>query len=111
MFEVSELATEKLNEYLQANNINSSLRVALMPGGCSGPALGLALDEKKEGDEQFDKDAISFLVEKALLTQCGTISVDYVDAGQRSGFSITSQNPIPGSGGGCSSGSCGSCGC
>lgn len=109
MFEISPLAIEKLNEYMQSNNIDSSLRISIISGGCSGPALGLGLDEKKPEDDQFDRDNLSFLCEKTLLQQCGTITVDYAEAGQRSGFTITSENPLPGGGGGCSSGSCGSC--
>ncbi len=111
MLDVSDLANEKLIEYMESNNISSSLRVALMQGGCSGPALGLALDDVKETDESFVKKDLTFLVEKGLLEQCGTISVDYVDSGPRSGFSISSANPLPGAGSGCSSGSCGSGGC
>jgi len=49
-------------------------------------------------------------VEEGLLSTCGSIKVDFIEAGYRSGFSITSANPV--GGGGCSSGSCssGSCG-
>jgi len=111
MLEVTDLANEKLLEYLKSNNISSSLRVALMQGGCSGPSLGLALDEQKATDEAFNRQDLMFLVEKSLLQLCGTITVDYVDAGNRSGFTITSANPLPAAGGGCSSGSCGSGGC
>lgn len=111
MLDISDLATEKLLAYLKENNISSSLRVALMQGGCSGPSLGLALDEKKETDESYDFQGLTLLVEKSLLEQCGTINVDYVDAGPRSGFSVSSSIPLPGAGGGCSSGSCGSGGC
>ncbi len=111
MLEVTDQANEKLIEYMKANNITSSLRVALMQGGCSGPALGLALDEEKPTDESFARQTLTFLVEKSLLEQCGSITVDYLDAGSRSGFSIVSTNPLPNSGGGCSSGSCGSGGC
>ncbi len=32
-FTVSELAVQKLNEYLEQNNIDSALRIALMQGG------------------------------------------------------------------------------
>jgi len=111
MFEVTDLANEKLAEYLKTNNISSSLRVALMQGGCSGPALGIALDELKETDQSFEREDLTFLIEKSLLQLCGTITVDYVDAGSSSGFSISSANPLPGAGGSCSSGSCGSGGC
>jgi len=110
MLEVTNQANEKLVEYMQANNINSSLRVFLTQGGCSGPALAIALDEKKPNDEEYSFDQLTVLVEKALLTQCGSITIDYIDAGNRSGFSVQSATPLPG-GGGCSSGSCGSGGC
>ena len=110
MLEVTAQANEKLIEYLKANNITSSLRVALMQGGCSGPALGLALDEEKPTDELFNLENLTVLVEKSLLEQCGSITVDYHDAGSRSGFSINSKNPLPGGGGGCGSCSSGSCG-
>ncbi|TKB27552.1 iron-sulfur cluster assembly accessory protein [Desulfopila sp. IMCC35006] len=111
MLEITTQANEKLIEYLQANNISSSLRVAVMQGGCSGPSLGLALDEEKPTDELFKRQNLTFLVEKDLLQQCGSIKVDYAEAGNRSGFTITSTNPLPDTGGGCSSGSCGSGGC
>ena len=107
---VTDLAVTKLKEYMQANNIESALRVALMQGGWSGPSLGLALDEPKDSDKVFENDTLKFLVEDSLMSTCGGITVDYVDAGPRSGFGITSVNPIS-SGGGCSSGSCGSGSC
>jgi len=44
------------------------------------------------------------------MSTCGGITVDYIDAGPRSGFGITSVNPIS-KGGGCSSGSCGDGSC
>ncbi len=74
--------------------------------------MGLALDEPKDDDKVFENDGIKFLVEGGLLETCGVINVEYVDAGPRSGFGITSSNPIGGGSGGCSSGSCssGSCG-
>ena len=108
-FTVTDQAVEKLKEYLEQNNIDSALRIALMQGGWSGPSLGLALDEPKDNDKVFDNDDLKFLVEEGLMNTCGTITVEFVDAGPRSGFGITSSNPI--GGGGCSSGSCGSGGC
>ncbi|HHD63881.1 MAG TPA: hypothetical protein ENK96_05875 [Desulfobulbaceae bacterium] len=70
----------------------------------------MALDEPKDNDKTFEEDSLTFLVEEDLLSSCGAIKVDFIEAGYRSGFSITSANPI--GGGGCSSGSCssGSCG-
>jgi Fe-S cluster assembly iron-binding protein IscA len=71
----------------------------------------LALDEPKDSDKVFEESELTFLVEDGLLGKCGNIKVDYVEAGYKSGFSITSANPVN-QGASCSSGSCssGSCG-
>ena len=106
MFEVTESATQNLKSYMEQNNIESALRIAIMSGGWSGPSLGLALDEPKENDEKYEQDGLTFLVDNNLIDTCGTIKVDFIDAGMRSGFSISSEKPL--SGGGCSSGECGS---
>ncbi|MEA3467510.1 MAG: hypothetical protein U9R57_04715 [Thermodesulfobacteriota bacterium] len=71
--------------------------------------MGLALDEPKDNDNVYDQDDLKFLVEQGLMTTCGAIRVEFIDAGPRSGFGITSTNSI--GGGGCSSGSCGSGSC
>ena len=110
-FTVTDQAVEKLKEYLEQNNISSALRIALMQGGWAGPSLGLALDEPKDNDKVYDQDNLKFLVEEGLMNTCGAIKVEFIDAGPRSGFGITSTNSIGGGSGGCSSGSCGSGGC
>ena len=57
----------------------------------------------------FEEGDLKFLVDGDLLTRCGAVKVDFIEAGYRSGFSITAANPLGGSS--CSSGSCGgSCG-
>ena len=69
--------------------------------------MGLALDEPKATDVKYEQDGLTFLVDDGLLKTCGSIKIDFVDAGMRSGFSISSTNPI--GGGGCSSSAtCGS---
>jgi len=70
--------------------------------------LGLALDEPKENDAKYEQDGLTFLVDNNLLTTCGSIRIDFTDAGMRSGFSISSTNPIGGGGCGSDSASCGS---
>ncbi|MBP7926357.1 MAG: hypothetical protein KAZ13_00655 [Desulfobulbus sp.] len=69
----------------------------------------MALDEPKASDQVFEEGDLKFLVDGDLLTRCGAVKVDFIEAGYRSGFSITAANPL--GGGSCSSGSCGgSCG-
>jgi iron-sulfur cluster assembly protein len=107
-FDVTARAVTKLKEYMEQNNVNSALRIAMMQGGCSGPSLKLAMDEPKENDRTFANDGLKFLVERELLKACGSIKVEYIDAGPSSGFVITSKIPLPGGGcgGSCSSGGC-----
>ena len=109
MLIVTDSAMENLKSYLEQNNIDSDVRIALMQGGWAGPSLGLALDEPKDTDDITEQDGLKFLVDQGLVAQTGEIKVDFVDAGPRSGFSISSKIPLSG---GCSSGSCssGSCG-
>ncbi|MBM9514081.1 IscA/HesB family protein [Desulfogranum marinum] len=109
MFEITESALENLTSYLQQNNTESAIRIALMQGGCAGPALGLALDDVKDNDTTFQEGTLQFLIEKELLSTCGAVKIDFVEAEHGSGFSITSTNPV--GGGGCSSGSCASGSC
>lgn len=111
MLEVTAQANEKLVAYMKDNNITSALRIMLMQGGCSGPSLGLALDEEKPLDHLFKQKDLTFLVEKGLLQQCGNITIDYIESGSRSGFNIQSSSPLPNTGSGCASGGCGSSGC
>jgi Fe-S cluster assembly iron-binding protein IscA len=67
----------------------------------------LALDEPKDNDKIYEEGGLKFLVDGELQEKCGTVKVDFIEAGYRSGFSITSANPLS-TGGGC--GSCsGSC--
>ncbi|WP_339137907.1 MAG: IscA/HesB family protein [Candidatus Electrothrix sp. GW3-4] len=116
MLEVTATALNNVKEYLGQENIESAVRVFMMSGGCSGPGLGLALDEAKENDLTFEEDGVSFVVEKGLAETCGAIKVDYLESSSGcgcsggGGFSISSEKPLPAAAGsGCSScgGSCG----
>ena len=53
----------------------------------------MALDEPKENDKVYDNDSLKFLIEESLLETCGSIKLEYIEAGPRSGFGITSTNP------------------
>ncbi|PIY21200.1 MAG: hypothetical protein COZ12_05985 [Deltaproteobacteria bacterium CG_4_10_14_3_um_filter_60_8] len=72
--------------------------------------MGLALDEPKVNDRKFEEQGLTFLVDTDLMKQCTAIKVDYLDAGHRSGFAISSTVPLGGGGScgsSCGSGSCG----
>jgi len=118
MLEVTEVAITNVKEYLCENNIESAVRITIMSGGCSGPGLGLALDEAKENDLTVEQDGVNFLVEKGLVETCGTITVDFIEASTSGcgcsggGFSIKSEKSLSGDekggcGCSCTSGACG----
>jgi len=111
MIAVSEIAQQKLVDYLEDNSLSSPIRVGLMQGGCSGAVLGLALDEARDDDVVESYDALTFLMDKKLLEQCGSFSIDYIESGGKTGFTIASSNPLPGVGAGCKSSTCNSGGC
>ena len=94
MLEVTEIAMNSLKSYMTENNIDSPIRVALMQGGWSGPSLGLALDEPKSKDSTLEQDGVTFVVDNDLMQKCGAIKIDYLSAGYRSGFNITSTIPV-----------------
>lgn len=113
MLEVTEMAGQKLKEYLEQNKIDSAVRVALM-NGCGGPSLGLALDGIKATDSSAEQEGVRVIIDNELLGQCGAVRVDFSEGsgcGCSGGFAVTSSIPLPKTGGGCG-GSCasGSCG-
>ena len=62
----------------------------------------MTLDESKESDKVFDRDGVSFVVDKELLQETQPITVDYVTTPSGDGFTITSGLTQPdGCGGGC----------
>lgn len=50
----------------------------------------MALDEPKKTDEVFDRDGVTFLVDKQFYEQNKPITVDYVDTPRQKGFKIKS---------------------
>jgi iron-sulfur cluster assembly accessory protein len=102
MFNVTEKAQEQIREYF-AGKDRMPIRVFLHQGGCGGPQLAMALDEKKDTDTVFTFDGVEYLVDSKFLTDAQPIGVDYIETG----FKVTSSLQL---GGGCSScGTTGSC--
>lgn len=101
MFNVTENAQKQIAEYFQDKDI-MPVRVFLNQGGCGGPQLAMALDDKKDSDSVFTFDGIEYLVDTVFLSQAQPIDVDFLE----SGFKVTSALEL----GGCSScGTEGSC--
>lgn len=115
MLEVTQNATNYIKDYLNQEKIESTIRIVLITGCCSGPNLGLTIDKAKDTDHVIDQDGISFVLDKKLAESCGVIKVDFIEkrdggCGCSSGdFAVTSEKAISDKSYGCScsSGTCG----
>lgn len=104
MLQVSPKANEMIKEFLKDREEPHSIRIFLTMG-CSGPTLGMALDEPQEDDEVILDGGLTFIIEKELLEEAKPIIVDFVSGPMGSGFTLTSSLKFFG---GCG-GDCGSC--
>ena len=106
MFEVTEKASNMIKDFLKDKDEFPPLRLMLSQGGWSGPSLGLALDELKDGDELFTDRGLTFVVEKEFYEKIKPVKVDYVESPMGAGFNISSNMPKPESSCGSSCSSC-----
>lgn len=95
MFAVTDPACRELDAFF-GDKEKSTIRVCLVPGGCSGPRLALALDEPGSGDKVFEEKGYSFCINEELLGALKAVTVDFSDMG----FSVDSEVTF---GGGCAS--------
>jgi iron-sulfur cluster assembly protein len=104
MMEITEKAIEMTKDFLKDRDKTQAIRIMLSQGGCSGPSLGMALDESRDDDREFEDRGIKFVIEKSLYERVKPIKVDYVNSPMGSGFKITSNLPVQPSS--CCSSSC-----
>lgn len=95
MFTVTNAARNALDQHFEDKELGS-IRIYLAPGGCSGPHLGLAMDEPTDDDTVLNAEPYSFCINKELLDKTGDLTVDIC----YEGFVIETTNPL--GGGGCS---------
>lgn len=96
MFTVTDEAKKELDAFF-ADKEKTPVRVYLAAGGCSGPRLALALDDKLDDDSLFDEQGFQFIMETALYEKAQDITID---AGYM-GFTVESAVPLAPAGGGC----------
>ena len=66
MINVTKPAQEQVRMYFEGKEI-APIRIFLNSGGCGGPSLAMALDEKKDTDAVFTFDDIEYIIDKDLL--------------------------------------------
>jgi iron-sulfur cluster assembly protein/iron-sulfur cluster insertion protein len=75
-----------------AASTGGSLRVFVEDGGCSGSQYGMSFDAAKPGDEVFESQGVSILVDPASLAKLNGSNIDFDDGLHGKGFEIKNPN-------------------
>ena len=95
MVKVIAMENNNLIIYPKENHIMVlAIRVSVVEEEGAVPFFGLSLDEEKPQDESFCIQGVTFIVDKILLEQCGTINIDFIEGESCSGLKITSANSL-----------------
>jgi len=97
-------AVSKVQEFITENAAANAagLRVAVLPGGCSGFQYGLNIEDAPEGDDEvFDIAGVKVFVDPFSAQYLEGVEIDYVSNMMGSGFSF--RNPNASAGCGCGS--------
>lgn len=102
---LTDRAAEEVRKFIAAEDVpaeTAGLRIAVMPGGCSGFKYSLNVEEKAlEDDVVLDLNAVRVFVDGFSLQYLNGVTVDYVSSMQGSGFTFSNPNAT----GGCGCGS------
>lgn len=91
---ITDKAAEKLQELLQKQKKTvTGLRIAVIPGGCSGWKYVMEFEEKAgEEDTVIEINGATFYLDQESAGLLKGAKVDYVDSLQDAGFKITNPN-------------------
>ncbi len=104
MVTLTETAISKVQEFMTEHGADSDagLRVAVLPGGCSGFQYGLNIEDGPEDeDEIFDFSGVRLFVDPFSAQYLEGVEIDYVSSMMGSGFAF--KNPNANGGCGCGS--------
>ena len=103
--QLTEIALTKVQSFIDDQGLgqNAGLRVAVLPGGCSGFQYGLNVEEAPEDeDEVLDlSQGIRIFVDPFSVQYLEGVEIDYATSMMGSGF--TFNNPAASGGCGCGS--------
>ncbi|MEX2531511.1 MAG: iron-sulfur cluster assembly accessory protein [Gemmatimonadota bacterium] len=103
--EISEVAIGKVRSFMEDHGAesNAGLRVAVLPGGCSGFQYGLNIEDAPEDDDEILdlNSGIRVFVDPFSAQYLEGVEIDYVTTMMGSGF--TFKNPAAAGGCGCGS--------
>ena len=97
---LTDAAIEKVKYFAgtMPDSQGKPLRVFVQGGGCSGFQYGFTFDEKKEGDNAWEQEGITILVDPQSAQYLKDATVDYVEDFRGAGFSVVNPNATGGCG-------------
>lgn len=102
---LTDNAAAEVRKFIAAENVaaeSGGLRVAVLPGGCSGFKYSLNIeDHAGEDDITADLNGIRVFIDAFSAQYLTGVTIDYVTAMQGSGFTFSNPNAT----GGCGCGS------
>ena len=104
MMTFTATATEKVQGFIQEHGVESEagLRVAVLPGGCSGFQYGLNIEDEPESDDEIlDIRGVKIFIDPFSAQYLEGIEIDYLTSVMGQGF--TFNNPQASGGCGCGS--------
>ncbi len=104
MLSLTSTATEKVHDFIKEHGSEngSGLRVAVLPGGCSGFQYGLNVEDGPEDDDEvLEIGGVKIFVDPFSAQYLDGVEIDYVTSMMGQGF--TFRNPNASGGCGCGS--------
>ena len=102
---VTEGASEQVKRFMEQEQVpleTAGLRIAVLPGGCSGFKYGLNIEERPFDDDiVFEAGGVRVFVDAFSAQYLSGITIDYVSSMQGAGFTFNNPNAT----GGCGCGS------
>ena len=104
MVTLTATATEKVQDFIKEHGVETEagLRVAVLPGGCSGFQYGLNIEDEPESDDEvLDIRGVKLFIDPFSAQYLEDVEIDYVTSVMGQGFTFS--NPGASGGGGCGS--------
>jgi len=102
---ITERANEQVKRFLEQEQVpleTAGLRVAVLPGGCSGFKYGLNVEERPLDDDMIlESQGLRVFVDAFSAQYLDGVTIDYVTTLQGAGFTFDNPNST----GGCGCGS------
>ncbi len=100
LIDVTPRAVEKLKAFMQSENkVGYGLRVAVLPGGCSGSTYSLTFEKTGlESDIKLEFHGVPVFVDKMSEPMLQGSTIDYVESLQGAGFTVNNPNVSGGCG-------------